>query len=189
MSAEAMAAFHRLRIRPRVDGTAKLVLSYLCWRHDSKQDLARPSTERIAQDLDLGRSSVTSALARLNKAGLVRRKSGGGRGRATRYHLPFLQIHRISPDPTLPIEINLKLSGEPDTLPSETVRASDTNCPVQRTKTVRAAGQEKKKSIKSRSTGATERAGGPGATSRGTDADRVFEKLLAKNEAAKRTPS
>jgi len=104
MSKPAVGAFYRLSIRPRMDGTAMYVLYYLAWRHDENCDAARPSIKRIMADLDLNHGPVHDALNRLEGARLIRRKSGKGRGHATRYYLPWLKTHRLDPDSRMPIE-------------------------------------------------------------------------------------
>lgn len=155
-----MAAFHRLRIdrRHRLDGTAKLVLYHLCFRHNLQLNAAWPATAQIAAALDLHRSAVTSALRRLEKLRLIGREQGGGRGRATRYRLLFLQAHLLDPTSKQPIDWHykpsgppdsLKVSGPPDSFDTETVRWNDLNCPVEHTETVRPIGHEKNKTIKS----------------------------------------
>ena len=98
LSAEAMAALMRLKLRPRLDGTAKLVLSHLCWRHDTNIDATRCSQPRLAEDLDLPRNTLIDALNRLLEAGVIVKAAGGGRGRATRYGLPFVAIARVRPE-------------------------------------------------------------------------------------------
>lgn len=162
-----MEAFHRLQVRPRLDGSASLVLLHLCWRHDSKKNAAWPSLERMARDLDMNKSTLIEAINRLQAAGLVSKHKGGGRGRSNLYRLPFLRIHETCPDES-PLIWNKKRSGPPDdgngsdppnSLDERSVRWSTENSPAEDTRMVRPAGLEKNKNIKALPAGAERRAG------------------------------
>jgi hypothetical protein len=185
-----MAAFHRLRIdrRYRLDGTARLVLYHLCWRHNSKTDTAWPSTREMARDLDLNRSVVIAAIRRLEALRLLRAEPGGGRGRSTRYRICFVPAHLVDPTSKQPIDWHFKgsggpdrinkQSGGPDRLEGETVRWSDVNGPVEPSKTVRPTGPEKNKTIKSPPGVVQGHAGGQAART----ADDVFRELHSQRQ-------
>lgn len=187
MSVEAMAAFHRLRIdrRYRLNGTARLILYHLCYRHNDRLDVAYPGTKAMAADLDLHRSAVTSGLRRLQEARLISREQGGGRGRSTSYRLVFLASHRLDPASKQPIDWHYKVSGSLDTLKvsggldtfgSESVRQSDQKCPVVATQSVQTTGHKRQEKKKNPPASATGRAGGP------RTADDVFRERFAQRD-------
>lgn len=152
MSAEAMAAFKRVQIRPRLDGTAMFCALHLCIRHDKKKDAAWQSLAKMALELDLPKRTLIDAIDRLENAGFVQRVTGGGRGRATRYRLPFLAIYRLDPKSKEAIILRdphrKKRRGPPHRSRGERVRLSTINSAAERNNTVRLTAHEKKKTIK-----------------------------------------
>lgn len=98
-----MTGVFRLLMDSPIDGTAMCCLMYICWRHNFKQGHARPGIDRIASDLGLKPRTVIAAMKRLDNSHLIVKEKGSGRGRTTRYKLPWLQLHLIDPSSTDPI--------------------------------------------------------------------------------------
>ncbi len=105
-----------------MDGTARLVLYHLCWRYNDAYCAAWPSIARMCNDLDVPRRTVIDAINRLESAGLVRRNKGGGRGRSTRYQMPFIDLHRLNPQAVSTILWSQKQCGSPHRSEQATVR-------------------------------------------------------------------
>ena len=160
MSGIALDAFHRLTVQPRLDSTAMYVLYHLALRHDEKKDVAWPSIRRIMSDLDRTHGTVHAALRRLEAARLIKRISGGGRSRTTRYQLPWLGTHRLNPKSDSRIHWPrekqsstphpIKQSSTPDGSDPKTVQANEQNRPAGKTETVQPTGHENSKTSKRR---------------------------------------
>lgn len=67
MSAEAVAWATHQRVKP----AAKMVLLYLCQKHDPKTG-CNPTLDHIAAYCEITRRSVRDQIARLEEAGLIR---------------------------------------------------------------------------------------------------------------------
>lgn len=147
MSKEANAAFYRLSVKPRIDGTALLVLYYLCQRHNEKTDTAWPSLTRISVDLDVARRTLVDALKRLELAHLISRNKGRGRGNSTHYRLPFLDLHRARPGKDS-INWPRNKGGSPHFLERKFVRSSVSISAVERSEIVQSTAPENNKTIK-----------------------------------------
>ncbi len=149
MSKEALEAYYRLRVRPRIDGTMNLVLYHLCMRHNSDVNAAWPSLKGMSADLDVADRTLSDAITKLANSGLITREKGGGRGKPTRYRLPFLRYHRAFPGIEVIEWDRGKRCGPPHPLlDQETVRSSVANSAVGRSETVRSTADENNKSIK-----------------------------------------
>lgn len=75
-----------------VSAYAKLTYLYLCRRADNDVRQSYPSLQRIADDLGVSVDTVRRSVQELRAAGAIRVKTGGGRGRSTRY-----QVQEIEP--------------------------------------------------------------------------------------------
>ena len=75
----------------------------ICWRYNAKDGHARPGINRIASDTGFKRRTIIAAVKRLAEARLISREKGTGRGRTTRYRLPWLPIHLADPSSDDPI--------------------------------------------------------------------------------------
>lgn len=189
-----MKAFHRLRIEPRIDGTALLVLYHLCWRHNDTQGVAWPSIAGMRDDLHLEERTLMYAINRLLTARLIRRTKGGGRGRTTRYSLRFLDAARVDPSGTNPIIWRTKHCNPHHPLGKETVQPiavietenSETHFHKHRNpfpQTVKPIAHEKKeKNKRSEPTRASKGAGG----ARALTADEAVDAALAKKQSTAR---
>jgi hypothetical protein len=92
MSGQALAAFYRLRVRPRLRGACCAVLLYLALKHNERTNDAWPSLQTMADDLDMASTTLLRSLKELAELGLVERgENVGGRGKATHYALRFLE--------------------------------------------------------------------------------------------------
>lgn len=83
-----------------------LVLVHICDHHNIDKGYAWPSIDRIAKDIGFKRRATISAIGALAAANLITKDKGHGRGRTTRYRLPWLKTHILKPDSDQPIPRN-----------------------------------------------------------------------------------
>ena len=125
----------RLQMSRPVDLSMTSHLLYLCWRHNIKYDHARPSINRIASDLGCKPRTTKAVIQRLEDSGLIHKNKGIGRGRTTRYKLPWLQHHLMNPSSDDPIPWNTE-KGQKRTSKKvhDSVEKGTSGCTVSTTK-------------------------------------------------------